>query len=237
MIGANICMFMLYIHVYKGIRFKSVDSAKIVTYIAGSVLMILSLAACFTGYILVCGQMSYWAMIVIFNLFTVLPVIDDAIISTILAGTYPCTVTIYRLFALHYCVAVLILICIYIHLMVIHRARPCTVQCTNDNNFTLLEVVLKDLMLLPYISVVVMPWLIVLIHPDNWQMYDLISTPPHIEPETYFLWLFCLLKTRASKISGVRTYMRSRDSIFKCSTFYMNMVYKFIVVHLNYNSL
>jgi len=50
---------LLYAHIFKGVSYKSFESVKLATYVAGAALFILTLAVCFTGYVLVCGQMSY----------------------------------------------------------------------------------------------------------------------------------------------------------------------------------
>lgn len=106
-------------------------------------------------------------MIVILNLATVVPVFDDLIIGSILAGSFPRTVSVYRMFSLHYGLAIVILALILIHLILIHRSTPSAVTVVSDNHTSLADVVLKDLMLIPLYVVVLCPIALVLIHPDN----------------------------------------------------------------------
>jgi len=90
------------------------------------------------------------------------------------------------MFSLHYALAV-VLACILIHLILVHRSQPGAVSSASDNHVALADVVLKDFILIPSYVLVLLPLALVLIHPDNWQTYDSIATPAHIEPEVYFL--------------------------------------------------
>jgi ubiquinol-cytochrome c reductase cytochrome b subunit len=148
--------------------------------------------------------MSYWALIVILNLLTVIPILGDQVITTVLAGSHPTSWSLGRILSLHFLLGLVAIGLALIHLNLIHRARPSTSSSVTDSAYLLSDVTLKDLLLLaPVLWLLSTPSLALLIHPDNWMTYDAIATPAHIEPEVYFLWLFCLLKSRASKIAGV----------------------------------
>lgn len=204
MLGANLLMLMLYLHLTKALSLDFQVHTRVASWFTGAALFLLFLAACFTGYILVCGQMSYWALIVILNLLTVIPVLDTIIVGTLLAGPFPTSWSIARVLSLHFLLGVLAFALVLLHIVFIHRGRPSSINHASDGSFTLLDVVLKDtipiLLFFPFYSIV---FLRQVIHPDNWLSYCIDVTPAHVEPELYFLWLFCLLKSRSSKLVGV----------------------------------
>ena len=68
----------------------------------------------------------------------------------------------------------------------------------------LIDVLAKDgILLFPVLAILLLSGMRWLVHPDNWMAHDVLKTPAHIEPEPYFLWLFCMLKARTSKQVGV----------------------------------
>lgn len=214
MLGANLLMLMLYLHLTKALSLDFQVHTRVASWFTGAALFLLFLAACFTGYILVCGQMSYWALIVILNLLTVIPVLDTIIVGTLLAGPFPTSWSIARVLSLHFLLGVLAFALVLLHIVFIHRGRPSSINHASDGSFTLLDVVLKDtipiLLFFPFYSIV---FLRQVIHPDNWLSYCIDVTPAHVEPELYFLWLFCLLKSRSSKLVGV-LFDRNRCGAF-----------------------
>jgi ubiquinol-cytochrome c reductase cytochrome b subunit len=204
MLGSNLSMFLLYLHMMKALSADLLTIPRASIWLSGATILLLSLGVCFTGYILVTGQMSYWALIVILNLVTVIPVLDEIIVSTVLAGSHPTSWSIGRIYSLHFLLAIVTIGLVLVHLNLIHRARPSVSSALTDSSYMLSDVTLKDLLLLaPCLWLLSCPIMSTLIHPDNWLTYDAIATPAHIEPEVYFLWLFCLLKSRASKVAGV----------------------------------
>jgi len=88
-------------------------------------------------------------MIVILNLVTVIPAYDELIIGTILGGCFLRTVPVYRMFSLHYALAIVVLACILVHLILIHRSQPGAVSSASDNHVALADVVLKNFILIP----------------------------------------------------------------------------------------
>ena len=50
-------------------------------------MFLIALGVAFSGYVLVSGNMSFWAAIVILNLVSVLPLISNTIINTLLGSS------------------------------------------------------------------------------------------------------------------------------------------------------
>jgi ubiquinol-cytochrome c reductase cytochrome b subunit len=210
MLGANSTLILLYFHLAKSLLYNSIGSTRIVLWLSGSAIFLLSLGTCFTGYVLVAGQMSYWALIVILNLVSVIPVIDDLIISAMLSGSSPTTVALHRFLSLHFVMSMAATAAMALHVISVHRSRPGASLGLEDGSWALSDVLTKDSLMVSFIiGLTLFPGMRLLIHPDNWTSYLVLRTPPHIEPEIYFLWLFCILKTRSSKLVGV---------IFRCGS-------------------
>jgi quinol-cytochrome oxidoreductase complex cytochrome b subunit len=148
MLGANLSMILLYIHVVKATSADLLTLPRFSIWLTGCTILLLSLGVCFTGYILVTGQMSYWALIVILNLATVLPIFDELIVNTFLAGSHPTSWSISRVLSLHFLLALVVIAVVFLHLNFIHRARPSTSSGVSDSSYTLGDVAIKDLVML-----------------------------------------------------------------------------------------
>lgn len=148
MLGANLSMILLYLHVVKATSCDMLTLPRVSIWLSGTTILVLSLGVCFTGYILVTGQMSYWALIVILNLATVLPVADELIVNTFLAGSHPTSWSISRVLSLHFLLSLVVIGMVFLHLNFIHRARPSTSSAVGDSSQTLGDVAIKDLVLL-----------------------------------------------------------------------------------------
>jgi quinol-cytochrome oxidoreductase complex cytochrome b subunit len=59
MLGANVAMCLMFLHMAKMLGTRQGSLTKTGTLLLGCLIFLLGLGACFTGYVLVCGQMSY----------------------------------------------------------------------------------------------------------------------------------------------------------------------------------
>ena len=59
MLGANTLALTIYLHSGKAAHSKLLSLVRLSIWLTGSLLFLLLLAACFTGYVLVNGNMSY----------------------------------------------------------------------------------------------------------------------------------------------------------------------------------
>jgi ubiquinol-cytochrome c reductase cytochrome b subunit len=206
MLGSNFAMLALILHVAKAVSWlRVVCYEKFIVWLVGAVLFLVSLGTAFTGYVLVAGNMSFWAAIVILNLATVVPVVADVVVPALLGDAVLSSFGIRRFAVLHFSLALVSLGLVIAHLVLLHRTQPSNCGLLVSDGFAAIShVLLKDLVLLIFSS-----WLLsldvfwALIHPDNWNGFDLVSTPEHIEPEIYFLWTFAIIKLHNSKLAGV----------------------------------
>lgn len=75
------------VHFSKVLAFsRVVSTVKVLIWVIGAGIFLLSLGTAFTGYVVVSGNMSFWACLVILNLLSVIPALGDEIVSGILAG-------------------------------------------------------------------------------------------------------------------------------------------------------
>ncbi len=84
----------------------------------------------------------------IFNLLTVIPILGDQVIATILAGSHPTSWSLARILSLHFLLGMVVIAVILVHLNLIHRARPSSSSAVTDSSYLLSDVTLKDLILL-----------------------------------------------------------------------------------------
>ena len=60
MLGSNFCLILLLIHQSKAVSgFRILSAEKFLLWLLSSVLLVLSLGLAFSGYVLVCGNMSF----------------------------------------------------------------------------------------------------------------------------------------------------------------------------------
>ena len=105
---ASAFFFILYLHIGRGLYYGSYKSPRTLTWIIGTVIVILMMATAFLGYVLPYGQMSLWGATVITNLMSAIPWIGQDIVEFIWGGFSVNNATLNRFFALHF----LITICI-----------------------------------------------------------------------------------------------------------------------------
>ena len=75
--GASMFFLAVYIHMFRGIYYGSYKEPREVLWILGVIIYLLMMATGFMGYVLVWGQMSFWAATVITNLFSAIPGVGE----------------------------------------------------------------------------------------------------------------------------------------------------------------
>lgn len=205
MLGANFVIFATFSHAGKSLASSRIVSpAKATIWFLGSIIFLLGLGVAFSGYVVVSGNMSYWAALVILNLASVIPFLGDEIVSGILASSTVTSWAIRRFTVLHFLLGIVAIIFVLVHIVFLHRQNPALHQTDiSDGSETLLQVLVKDFSI--FLMLVIFVFLDSsksFVHPDNWQAFSRLLTPAHIEPEIYFLWTFSCVKLHNGKISG-----------------------------------
>src|SRR5262249_9485279 len=77
--AASMFFFAVYIHMFRAVYYGSYKEPYELVWILGVITYLLMVVAGFMGYVLVWGQMSFWAATVITNLFSAIPGVGDTI--------------------------------------------------------------------------------------------------------------------------------------------------------------
>ncbi|MBX2805539.1 MAG: cytochrome b/b6 [Hyphomicrobiales bacterium] len=216
-VGASMFFFAVYLHIFRGLYYGSYKPPREILWILGVLIFLAMMATAFMGYSLVWGQMSFWAVTVITNLFSsldsVVSGLGTGIVQWIWGGFAVNDATLNRLFSLHYLLPFVIAGLVGLHIWALH--------VTGNNNPT--GVPLRDpkteaLPFHPYFTAkdgfaiavfgLIFAYFVFYMpnylgHADNYVEANPLQTPPHIVPEWYFLPFYAILRAIPSKLGGV----------------------------------
>jgi ubiquinol-cytochrome c reductase cytochrome b/c1 subunit len=216
-VGASMFFLAVYIHIFRGLYYGSYKAPREVLWIIGVLIFLAMMATAFMGYSLVWGQMSFWAVTVITNLFssidTLIPGLGTTLVQWIWGGFAVDNATLNRLFSLHYLLPFVIAGLVGLHIWALHvpgNNNPTGVDLRDINR----EAVpfhpyytTKDGFALVVFGVVFAYFVFYmpnyLGHADNYVEANALVTPPHIVPEWYFLPFYAILRAIPSKLGGV----------------------------------
>ena len=207
--GASFYFVVVYCHIFRSLYYRTFLK-NAMTWQVGVVILLLSMAAAFLGYVLPWGQMSFWGATVITNLFSVIPLAGKDIVESMWGGFGVGGPTLSRFYTLHFLIPLIIFALVIIHILLLHDAGSSTPQ----NSGAVLDkttfgglFILKDVYLIAYGLFIFCLFLIlgpnVLNHPDNYNPADPMQTPAHIVPEWYFLPFYAILRAIPNKAWGV----------------------------------
>jgi len=216
-VAASVVFLIIYIHMFTGIYYGSYKKGRELIWISGMLLFVTFSAEAFSGYMLPWGQMSYWAGMVITNLFSLGSLELNGLVEWIRGDYVPGDAFLNRFFMLH----VLLMPLIIIGLIVFHFG---TLRIPHVNNQDGEEIdfdaeakkylagdtknakvirfqwdfLSKDIFVLGVFLIFF--FYLVFYHyefamdPVNFDPADGLKTPPHIYPEWYFLWSYEILR-------------------------------------------
>lgn len=212
--GASIFFLFIYLHIFRGLFYIRSNNKK--TWFSGIIIFFLLIAISFMGYVLPWGQISYWAVAVITNLFSILPVVGDMFVQWIWGGFSVRKPTLIRFYSLHFLMPIALVFMVVLHLIFLHQKgsrnqmnTPSNIDkirfhpyfTTKDTIFILgsLSVLIIASMLTPYLT----------LDPENNIPANPIQTPLHIQPEWYFLPFYTILRAMPRKSIGVVALLAS----------------------------
>lgn len=208
--GASMFFIAVFIHIGRGLYYGSYLKPRALVWTFGVVILLLMMATAFLGYVLVWGQMSFWAATVITNFFTAFPVVGDKIVTLLWGGFSVDNATLNRFFSLHYLLPFVITACVIIHMSLVHEDgsnNPLGVSSTSDKISFFPYFFIKDTLsliaLLLFFSFFVFFSPNTLGHSDNYIPGNPMVTPEHIVPEWYFLPAYAILRSIPNKLLGV----------------------------------
>uniref|UniRef100_A0AAU8L1H3 Cytochrome b n=1 Tax=Bryozoa sp. TaxID=2813608 RepID=A0AAU8L1H3_9BILA len=212
--GATLMFLMMYIHMGRGVYYSSFLKKK--AWFTGVILFLLSIIIAFLGYVLVWGQMSYWAATVITNLLSVIPYIGQTLVEWLWGGFSLSKGTLSRFFCFHVILPFVLSMLVVTHLIFVHEfltTGPSGINTHDDMMKFYPFFIMKDFVMLIIISfffflgLMLSPYL--LLDSENFIKSNPMMTPEHILPEWYFLPFYAILRSIPSKSLGVMCLMAS----------------------------
>nr|YP_214886.1 cytochrome b [Nesomachilis australica]AAV50274.1 cytochrome b [Nesomachilis australica] len=206
--GASFFFICLYLHVGRGLYYQS--HTLMHTWMVGVMILFLTMATAFLGYVLPWGQMSFWGATVITNLLSAIPFVGTDLVQWLWGGFAVDNATLTRFFAFHFILPFIMASAILIHLLFLHQ--------TGSNNPLGLSSNLDKIPFHPFFSfkdmfgfIIMLFMLIALVlikpyllgDPDNFVPANPLVTPVHIQPEWYFLFAYAILRSIPNKLGGV----------------------------------
>jgi ubiquinol-cytochrome c reductase cytochrome b subunit len=216
-VAASVVFLIIYIHMFTGIYYGSYKKGRELIWISGMLLFVTFSAEAFSGYMLPWGQMSYWAGMVITNLFSLGSLEFNGLVEWIRGDYVPGQAFLTRFFMLH----VLLLPLAIIGLIGLHFG---TLRIPHVNNqdgeeidfdeeakkylagnkraakvirfqpdFLSKDMFVVSIFLIFYFYLVFWHFDFAM-DPINFDPADGLKTPPHIYPEWYFLWSYEILR-------------------------------------------
>lgn len=204
---ASYVFLVLFIHFFRGVIQRSFYLKG--PWVSGWLIMVLTIASAFLGYVLPWGQMSFWGATVIINLLRVLPK-GKIIVVWLWGGFYVRAFTCRFFYALHFLLPLIVLCMAGVHLFLLHfrgRTVPGGIRrfggllikfghlfsYKDVVNFSILWIMLVWALSFPDWSA----------DPVNFVASDLSNSPLHIQPEWYFLHLYAVLRSIPNKLGGL----------------------------------
>jgi ubiquinol-cytochrome c reductase cytochrome b/c1 subunit len=210
--GASMFFLAVYIHMFRGIYYGSYKAPREVLWILGVIIYLLMMATGFMGYVLVWGQMSFWAATVITNLFSAIPGVGETIVTWLWGGYAVGQPTLNRFFSLHYLLPFVIAGVVVLHVWALHVAgqnNPAGIEPRSGKDtvpFTPYATI-KDSFAIA-VFCILFAWLVFYIpgylgHADNYIPANPAVTPAEIVPEWYYLPFYAILRSIPNKLLGV----------------------------------
>jgi ubiquinol-cytochrome c reductase cytochrome b/c1 subunit len=210
--GASMFFLAVYIHIFRSVYYGSYKEPRELVWILGMVVYLLMVATGFLGYVLVWGQMSFWAATVITNLFSAIPFVGDSIVTWLWGGYAVGNPTLNRFFALHYLLPFMIVGVSVLHVWALHvsgQNNPTGIGLRPDKDtvpFTPYATA-KDLFGTTCF-LILYAWFVFYIpnylgHADNYIPANPAVTPAEIVPEWYYLPFYAILRSIPNKLLGV----------------------------------
>nr|YP_004425035.1 cytochrome b [Utterbackia imbecillis]ADL62622.1 cytochrome b [Utterbackia imbecillis] len=212
--GASFFFVCIYLHTGRGMYYGSYLIQE--TWNIGIILLFLTMATAFLGYVLPWGQMSFWGATVITNLLSAIPYTGSTLVYWLWGGFSVSNATLSRFFVLHFILPFAILALVVVHLLFLHQTgsnNPLGIS-SNINLIPFhLYYTAKDtvgfVVLLALLTFICLFLPNLLTDPENYLPANPLSTPIHIQPEWYFLFAYAILRSIPNKLGGVIALLMS----------------------------
>lgn len=217
--GASFFFICIYFHIGRGIYYGSYKF--FYTWIVGVILFFLTIGTAFIGYVLPWGQISFWGATVITNLLSAIPYIGINLVQWLWGGFAVDNATLTRFFSFHFLFPFIILAFTIIHLLFLHQTgsnNPLGINRNIDkipfHPYFSFKDIFGFLILFIFLTFLILISPYILGDPDNFIPANPLVTPPHIQPEWYFLFAYAILRSIPNKLGGVIALISSIAILF-----------------------
>ena len=208
---ASAFFFLVYLHIGRGLYYGSYRSPRTLTWVIGTIILVVMMATAFLGYVLPYGQMSLWGATVITNLMSAIPWIGQDIVEFIWGGFSVSNATLNRFFSLHFVLPFVLAALALMHLIVLYdtvgSGNTLVVSCIYDRIPFSYYYIFKDLITI-FLFIIILSVFVffmpnLLGDSENYVMANPMQTPPAIVPEWYLLPFYAILRSIPNKLLGV----------------------------------
>lgn len=217
--GASFFFICIYLHIGRGIYYGSY--LYVYTWSVGVLILFLVIGTAFIGYVLPWGQISFWGATVITNLLSAIPYLGIDLVQWLWGGFAVDNATLTRFFTFHFLLPFIVIAATIIHLLFLHQTgsnNPLGINRNRDKIPFHPYFSFKDIF--GFIFIVIILFLLTIIapyklgDPDNFIPANPLVTPPHIQPEWYFLFAYAILRSIPNKLGGVIALVLSIAILF-----------------------
>ena len=208
--GASFFFIIVFLHVGKALYHGGYTKPRQLLWSIGVIILVIMMATAFIGYVLPWGQMSFWGATVITNLLSAIPFVGEDIVQWLWGGFSIGNPTLSRFFSLHYLLPFILAGLALVHLIALHvngSNNPLGVSGNIDKIPFHPYYSVKDLFGFSIFFIIFSLFIYfapnVLGHADNYIPANPLVTPPHIQPEFYFLFAYTVLRSIPNKLLGV----------------------------------
>nr|WHM50491.1 cytochrome b [Helicostoa sinensis] len=217
--GASWFFICLYLHIGRGMYYGSYMF--IHTWNIGVILLFMTMAAAFLGYVLPWGQMSFWGATVITNLLSAIPYIGKMLVEWVWGGFAVDNATLMRFFTLHFLIPFVIAALTMMHLLFLHETgsnNPLGLNSDGEkipfHSYYSFKDLVGFIILFLCLSSLALFYPQLLTDPENFIPANPLKTPIHIQPEWYFLFAYAILRSIPNKLGGVLALVMSVAILF-----------------------
>nr|QLY89649.1 cytochrome b [Lype reducta] len=212
--GASFFFISVYMHIGRNMYYESFMNQ--LTWFVGIMILLLMMMTAFMGYVLPWGQMSFWGATVITNLLSAIPYLGETLVQWIWGGFSINNSTLNRFFSFHFLLPFILIAFIMIHLIFLHMKGSSNPLNINNNfdkipfhpYFSMKDILGFTIFLIIFLMFSLkLPYL--LNDADNFMEANPMVTPPHIQPEWYFLFAYAILRSIPNKLGGVIALLMS----------------------------
>nr|AHB85641.1 cytochrome b [Polyplax spinulosa] len=212
--GASFFFVLIYLHIGRGIYYGSYKN--LLVWVTGVMMIFILMGTAFLGYVLPWGQMSFWGATVITNLLSAFPYIGESLVYWLWGGFSVGSPTLTRMFSIHFLMPFILLVVALSHIAFLHEkgsSNPLGLSPHSHKVAFHPYFVVKDVVGLVVVGLLFGAMILLspdlLMDPDNSIEANPMVTPPHIQPEWYFLFAYTILRSVPSKLGGVMAMIMS----------------------------